>query len=163
MTGLNFETIISRFDVQDRFPPQRSWHASSLSISYSFTHACEPATKSSGEFSSRTSSVKKTSGTFVCGMPCCGRLSVEEVNETLSRSKWSVSSHSSEMCALTHKGAEGEHFHITYGRRRPDYFCRRNLWRKSGQNSLTRLLRLAASSCDAQFTAVLCKLRSCGG
>src|ERR1700674_4381988 len=31
--------------------------------------------------------------------------------------------------------------------RQPDYFCRSNLWRISGQNSLTILLMLAASSC----------------
>src|SRR6202158_4014632 len=44
-----------------------------------------------------------------------------------------------------------------------NYFCRRNLRSISGQNSLTMLLRLAASSCDTQFTAVLSKPRSLGG
>ena len=47
--------------------------------------------------------------------------------------------------------------------RQPGYFCRSNLWRISGQNSLMMLLRLAASSCATQFIAVLCKLRSSGG
>src|ERR1700687_2472702 len=51
----------------------------------------------------------------------------------------------------------------TCAREHPDYFCRRNLWRISGQNSLAMLLMLAASSCATQFTAVLCKLRSSGG
>src|ERR1700674_4276988 len=44
-----------------------------------------------------------------------------------------------------------------------DYFCRRSLWRISGQNSLTILLRTAASIPIPQFTAVLCQPRSTGG
>jgi hypothetical protein len=64
---------------------------------------------------------------------------------------------------VTVNDVEDEHLHPIYLRRRPDYFCRRNLRRISGQNSLKKLLRAAPSSCDAQFTAVLCKLRSWGG
>ena len=43
------------------------------------------------------------------------------------------------------------------------YFCRRRLWRMSGQNSLMMLLRAADSSPVAQFSPVLRKPRSCGG
>jgi hypothetical protein len=44
-----------------------------------------------------------------------------------------------------------------------DYFCRRRLWRMSGQNSLMMLLRAADSSPVPPFSPVLCKPRSCGG
>src|ERR1700682_710418 len=49
------------------------------------------------------------------------------------------------------------------GRRRTNYFCRKMCWRISGQNSLKKLLSAAASSCVAQFTVVLLKLRSSAG
>lgn len=64
---------------------------------------------------------------------------------------------------LNFKIVEDEHVQLIYARGRLDYFCRRNFWRISGQNSLMMLLRLAASSCAAQFTAVLRKPRSSGG
>jgi hypothetical protein len=44
-----------------------------------------------------------------------------------------------------------------------DYFWRSILWRISGHNSLMMLLRAAASSWVAQFSAVLRKPRSCAG
>jgi hypothetical protein len=44
-----------------------------------------------------------------------------------------------------------------------DYFWRSILWRISGHNSLMMLLREAASSWVAQFSAVFLKPRSCAG
>ena len=60
------------------------------------------------------------------------------------------------------RNLRGRYFGYSVGEE-ADCFLRRNLWRISGQNSLARLLRLAASNCATKFTAVLCKLRSADG